>query len=369
MKRYKLYDPKEYVDWKEDPALVDEFDARFRKNSARETAVEALTAAGLLGLYRGLLRFRLHDIMLARWVRQGVLTKAWLATGEEAVTIGSVHALSEQDSVGPMIRNAGACHERGIPLWQMFAAYLGTAETPMRGRDLHLGDHAKGVVAPISHVGALVPVMGGIALSCKLKTNRGVALTYVGDGATQVGEVHEALGFAAERLLPLIVIIQANQVAMGTPTSPRLASALENLGSAYGIPLIEADGNNVLDVYGATQQAVERGRSGAGPTLVLAKTFRMGGHATHDQTEGRRILHDDHFAHYGKRDPVGLYEAWLSRKKAIPRDRLESLEAEVVKEVDAAAERALESSRTAMPSGGDAATGVFAADDRNSSPR
>ncbi len=360
MKRYRLYDPKEYVAWKEDPGLVEAFDARLREDPAREAEVEALSLEDLLGLYRGLLRFRLHDIMLARFVRQGVITKAWLATGEEGVTIGSVHALSEEDYIGPMIRNAGVCHERAIPLWQMFAVYFGTEETPMGGRDLHVGDLDKGVVAPISHVGALVPVMAGIALSCKLRKSRGVALTYVGDGATQVGEVHEALGLAAERALPLIVVIQANQVALGTPTSPRLASTLRNLGLAYGIPLLAADGNNVVDVYAATRLAVERGREGAGPTLILAETFRMGGHATHDQAEGRRILPDDLFAHYGKRDPVGIYEAWLTRKKAVPRERLASIEAEVLREVESAAERAIESRRVAMPKGGDAALGVFA---------
>ena len=158
LKRYAAYDPPEYIDWSPDPALLDRYRRRIEDQPQRQAEVSALSSADLLALYRGLLRFRLHDIALQRWVKQGVLSKAWLGTGEEAVTIGAVHALRREgetgDVVGPMIRNAGACHEMGMPLADMLRGYLATADSPTRGKDLHVGGLQYGIVAPVSMVGS-----------------------------------------------------------------------------------------------------------------------------------------------------------------------------------------------------------------------
>src|SRR3990172_3577072 len=161
MKRYPAFDPPEYRDWVPDPLVMEEFRSRFLSDPSRRSAVAALTPKEHLALYQGLLRNRLHDITLKRWVRTGVLSKAWLGTGEEAVTVGAVHALEPGDQVGPMIRNSGACHEMGMPVSDMLRAYLGTYDTITRGRDLHTGDPARGVIPPISMVGSLVPVFAG----------------------------------------------------------------------------------------------------------------------------------------------------------------------------------------------------------------
>ena len=155
MKRYAVYDPPEYQNWTPEPSVMSEFRARVSQDPIRKSVVAALTPRQHVALYQGLVRNRLHDIALKRWVRQGVISKAWLGTGEEAVTVGAVHALQKGDVVGPMIRNAGACHEMGMPLVDVLRAYLGTADSPTGGRDLHFGDLSKGVVSPISMVGAL----------------------------------------------------------------------------------------------------------------------------------------------------------------------------------------------------------------------
>src|ERR1051325_8239498 len=146
-----MFDPPEYVNWKPDTSIIDEFDNTLRRDSHRQQIVSQLTEEQLLTLYAGLLRFRLHDITLRRWVKQGVLAKAWLGTGEEAVTVGNVHALDRSiDKVGPMIRNAGACHEMGISVADMLREYLATADSPSKGKDLHVGDMSQGVIAPAS---------------------------------------------------------------------------------------------------------------------------------------------------------------------------------------------------------------------------
>src|SRR6266513_2022566 len=121
------FDPPEYVDWKADPALVRAFRATIEANPERAAVVNGLSRDAKLELYRGLLRARLHDIELKRWVRTGVISKAWLGTGEEATTVAPVHALERgKDIVAPMIRNAAACCELGLPVSDMLRAYLAT---------------------------------------------------------------------------------------------------------------------------------------------------------------------------------------------------------------------------------------------------
>src|SRR5262249_17369673 len=186
MIRYPAFDPPEYLDWRPEADVVDQFRNTLSSNSERKAIVDSLGAQELVGLYEGLVRNRLHDIALKRWVKQGVISKAWLGTGEEATTIGAVHALHRDrleddqanDFVAPMIRNSGACHEMGMSVADMFRGYLGTDDSPTRGRDLHIGDFSRGVVAPISHVADIMAVTTGIALSFKLKTQPRLALTW-----------------------------------------------------------------------------------------------------------------------------------------------------------------------------------------------
>lgn len=354
MRRYPPYDPPEYVAWRPDPALVAEYRARARSDPARAAVIAALGEPELLALYEGMVRNRLHDIQLKRWVRQGVISKAWLGTGEEAVTIGSVHALDRGcDVVAPMIRNAGACHEMGMPLEAMLCGYLGTAASPTGGRDLHIGDLARGVLQPISHVGEMVPVIAGVAWAFKVRGEPRVALTWVGDGATKTGAFHEGINLAAVWRAPAIFVLQNNQVALGTRLEQHHAGDFLAFGPMYGLPAVAADGNHVLDVYAAVRLAAERARSGGGPTLVVVETFRMGGHATHDEAEARATFPAELFERWGRRDPIGLYEEYLVGE-GIGRDRLEEVEARVVAEVEAAAERALATRASAEPRGADA---------------
>ncbi|MFQ5746387.1 MAG: thiamine pyrophosphate-dependent dehydrogenase E1 component subunit alpha [Gemmatimonadota bacterium] len=364
MKRYPAFDPPEYVGWRPDPALVEKYARRAREDTIRAEIIGRLSSDRLLDLYRGLLRFRLHDIALQRWVKQGVLSKAWLGTGEEAVTIGAVHALRRGpggDVVGPMIRNAGACHEMGMPVADLLRAYLATGDSPTRGRDLHVGDLQHGIVAPVSMIGSLATVMNGYALAFKRRGEERVALTWVGDGATKHGEIHEAFNFAAVEGLPIVFVIQNNQVALGTRLDQHhRAPDFRGWGKAYGMPLLSVDGNHVLDVHAATVLAVRRCRNGAGPVLLEARTFRMGGHATHDVREARETFAPELFEYWGKRDPIGLYEEYLARTldpdgagsgdpAARNRTLLEKIERDVTVEVETAAEEALESRRSRMP--------------------
>ena len=360
MKRFPAFDPPEYVDWKPDLALVRSFRSTIETNPERAGIVAALTPDAKLLLYRGLLRARLHDIELKRWVRTGVISKAWLGTGEEATTVGPCHALERgTDIVAPMIRNAAACCEMGMPIADMLRAYLATADSPSGGRDLHVGSLRHGVLQPISHVGDMVPVITGIALTFKMKGEPRVALTWVGDGSVNTAAAHEGTNFAAVQHVPAIFIIENNQVALGTRLQQHhLPADFKDWPASYGVWGATFDGNNVLDAYAATRIAAERCRTGNGPAILIAETFRMGGHATHDEREARETLPAELFATWGKRDPIGLYEEYL-KEDGVKAKQLGEIEADVTAQVSKAAEEAI-ASREKMPKAESALDGVYA---------
>jgi pyruvate dehydrogenase E1 component alpha subunit/2-oxoisovalerate dehydrogenase E1 component alpha subunit len=360
VKRFPAFDPPEYVDWKPDSALVRAFRTTIEANDERARIVHDLSRDAKLELYRGLLRARLHDIELKRWVRTGVISKAWLGTGEEATTVGPVQALERgKDVVAPMIRNAAACCEMGMPIADMLRAYLATADSPSMGRDLHVGSFAHGVLQPVSHVGDMVPVITGIALTFKIKREPRVALTWVGDGSTKTAAAHEGTNFAAVQRVPAIFIIENNQVALGTRLEQHhLPADFKDWPASYGVSGAVFDGNNVLDAYAATRIAAALCREGKGPALLIAETFRMGGHATHDEREARETFPPDLFTTWGKRDPIGLYEEYL-KEEGISAKVLGEHEADITEQVERAAAEALKS-REHMPEGATALKGVYA---------
>jgi TPP-dependent pyruvate/acetoin dehydrogenase alpha subunit len=273
-----------------------------------------------------------------------------------------------------MIRNAGSCHEMGMPVAQMLKAYLGTHDQITRGRDLHTGDPAVGVIPPTSFMAALVPVFTGIALAAKQRKEPRVALTYVGDGASRTSAFHEGFNFAAVQRVPLVVVLQDNQVALGTATPRHTAAPMGIQHTAYGVEGFACDGNNVLDTWAAARLLVDRCRRGDGPFILTAHTFRMGGHATHDEAEARALFPAETFARWGQRDPIGTYEAWLiargpaldarkrssdAARRAANEKALAEAERRVIAEVEAAEAEALRSRKEKMPPPEDALTGVY----------
>src|SRR5207253_4726337 len=358
-----MFDPPEYVNWKPDPGIIAEFEHTPTRDSQRASIIASLTEKQLLGMYAGLLRVRLHDIALRRWVKSGILAKAWLGTGEEAVTVGNVHALDRNiDKVGPMIRNAGACHEMGMPVADMLREYLATEDSPSRGKDLHIGSMVNGVIAPASQVAALTPVFAGMALAIKKRGEKAVVLTWVGDGATKTTAFHEGMNLAAVLHVPAIYVLQNNQIALGTRFEQHQAGPFTAWAKAYGVTGLSCAGNNVLDAYAATQLAADIARNGRGPVLLFAETFRMGGHATHDEREARELFAPDVFEYWGKRDPIGMYESCLQRR-GVAAAALEKIENQVVEELASAEKEALESFKNRMPKPEMAIRGVYASQD------
>ena len=360
MRRSAAFDPPEYVAWAPDPGLLQAYRDTIARDPERARMVEALTHDQLALLYARLLRARLHDIALTRWVRQGVISTAWLVTGEEATTVGPVFALDPgADYVSPMIRNQAACCDMGMPLADLFRAYLATATGPSKGRDVHIGSLRHHVLPPVSPVGLMVPVCLGVALAAKIRGEPTVVMNWIGDGSAKAGVTHEGLNMAAVRRVPVIYIIQNNQVALGTRLDQHhVAKDFTAWPGAYGMAGWSFDGNHVLDGYAAARLAVEQCRRGEGPVMLLAETFRMGGHATHDEREARETFPASLFAEWGRRDPIGLYEEYL-KGRGFTAAELEAIEGQTEAEVDRATMDAL-ADRDKLPAPESALEGVYA---------
>jgi TPP-dependent pyruvate/acetoin dehydrogenase alpha subunit len=240
---------------------------------------------------------------------------------------------------------------------------MGTDDGPSRGRDGHYGSMRHGVIPPISHVGDMVPVITGIALTFTMRGTDQVAMTWIGDGSAKAGVAHEGLNFAAVQRVPVVFIIQNNQVALGTRLEQHHVASdttrFADWPQAYGMWGGVFDGNNVLDAYALAAMAVTRCREGDGPALLVAETFRMGGHATHDEAEARDTFDPALFERWGRRDPIGLYEEYLV-DEGVARETLADVEAGVEAEVERAQEDALESRREHLPVGESAVVGVYA---------
>ena len=293
-----------------------------------------LTRARLHELYYYLRLNRRVDEQLTNLYRQGkVVGGVYSSLGQEAISVGTAYALEPEDFIGPMIRNVGAMLVRGYRPRDVFLQYMARQDGPTGGRDAntHFGDLARGVVAPISVLGELVPVLAGVGLAAKIRKEKRVALTYVGDGATSTTQFHEGLNFAAVQKLPLLVIAENNGWAYSTPVEKQMAiKDIADRAKAYGIPGVIVDGNDVLAVYEATRAAADHARMGLGPTLIEAKTMRMKGHAEHDDA---RYVPQDVVEKWRKKDPILRFEKYLAEKKLITASEKAAIEARIEKEI------------------------------------
>ncbi|GAC1522566.1 MAG: thiamine pyrophosphate-dependent dehydrogenase E1 component subunit alpha [Chloroflexota bacterium] len=289
---------------------------------------------------------------------QGKLQGAvYSSRGQEGTAVASAYALGPDDVIAPLIRDLGASFVRGIEPRRVFAQWLGRDGGPSRGRDgnLHFGDISRGVLAPISMLGATIPLCAGVALSGVQTGEPRVALAFIGDGGSNTGDFHEGLNFAAALHLPLVVVVEDNGFAYSTPVSQHVAiTNFADRAGAYGIPAATVDGNDVIEVYRATRAAVERARTGAGPTLIEVKTFRMRGHAEHDDAfyVPRELI-----AKWEQRDPIQLLVTYMQGRHLIDDVNVAGLRQRIDAELDEALEWATHSP---LPDAQTQATGVYA---------
>jgi TPP-dependent pyruvate/acetoin dehydrogenase alpha subunit len=263
--------------------------------------------------------------------------------GQEADAVGSAFALDRAagDILSPLIRNLGSMLVQGAQPLEIIRQYMAKGDSPTRGRELniHFGDPARGFIGQISHLGDMVPVMAGVTLSFKLRGEQRVGLVYIGDGATSTGAFHEGINFAAVQRCPLVVIVENNGYAYSTPIARQSAvKEFKDKAMAYGIPGVQADGNDVLATYDATHDAVARARRGEGVTLIELKTYRRKGHAEHDN---QSYIPDGEIEWWEKNnDPIARYVRVLLDELHVEKSALEAIDARVVAEIDEATDLA-----------------------------
>src|ERR1700751_899061 len=259
-----------------------------------------------------------EDTMTRLFRQNKIVGGLYSSLGQEAISVGSSYALEKRDWLAPMIRNIGALLVKGVPPRDIFTQHMAKYTSPTKGKDgtSHFGDLENlHIISPISMLGDLIPVLTGVAMAGRYLGQKIVAMTWIGDGGSSTGVFHEGLNLAASQKAALVLILENNLWAYSTPV--RRQVPLENLADrakAYGIASYIVDGNDVVAVYQTTKEAVDRARAGEGPILIEAKSMRMRGHAQHDPAE---YVPKDMFEHYKQRDPIPVYEKFLTEGKLL----------------------------------------------------
>ena len=287
-------------------------------------------------IYRWMLLNRRMEAALENLYKQGkVVGGVYFGLGQEGCSCASAYALQKDDWLAPMIRNQGSMLVRGFPARDIMMQYMAKAGSPTKGRDAssHFGDHEKrNVVAPISMLGDLIPVMAGVALGARLQGRNIAVMTYIGDGGQSTGVFHEGLNFAAVQKLGLVLIVENNLWGYSTPAERQfLVKNLADRAVAYGIPGVIVDGTDACQVYDVCHEAAERARCGEGATLIEAKMMRMKGHAIHDAAG---YVPKELLEYWRKRDPIARFEKFLLAKKWLTAEENKKLIAEVEKQLE-----------------------------------
>ena len=309
-------------------------------------------------LYYMKLTRRLEEHLVVLYKEGKIHGGLYSSLGQEAISVGTTYALAPEDVVAPVIRNIASVLIKGYTPKDMFCQYLARVDGPTKGKDttLHFGEISRGTVAPISILGPLIPIMAGVALAGKMKKKQIVTLTYIGDGGASTGDFHEGMNFASVQHLPFICVIENNLYAYSTPVSKQAnIRDLVERAKAYGIPGEIVDGNDVIAVYDATRRARELCVTGKGPVILECKTFRVKGHAEHD--DPRKYIPAEIFDEWKKKDPIDSCVQYLISNKIINADEIGKMEKRIESEVITARDEAL---RSPFPPAGDAALGVFA---------
>jgi TPP-dependent pyruvate/acetoin dehydrogenase alpha subunit len=321
-----------------------------------------LTRQQYLDLYYYMRLNRAVEEMMVKLFRQNkIVGGLYSSLGQEAISVGTSYALEKRDWLAPMIRNIGALLVKGVPPRDVFMQHMAKYDSPTKGKDgtSHFGDlYDLHIVSPISMLGDLIPVMTGVAMAGRYLGQKIVTMTWIGDGGSSTGVFHEGLNFAAVQKAPFVLILENNLWAYSTPVRKQVP--LENLADrakAYGIDSYIVDGNDVVAVYSTTKEAVERARAGEGPILIEAKTFRRQGHAQHDAAE---YVPKEMRAYWEARDPIILYEKFLSSEKLLDAKGKNEIEQKINKLL---AEEREFAENSPMPPAEFAETGVYCTGD------
>lgn len=296
----------------------------------------------LIELYEGLLRPRMIEEKMLILLRQGKISKWFSGIGQEAISVGCTHALTDDEYILPMHRNLGVFTSRKVPYNKLFAQFQGKLGgfTSGRDRSFHFGTNDYNIVGMISHLGPQLAVADGIALATLLQKEKKATIVFSGDGGASEGDFHEALNVASVWDLPVIFVIENNGYGLSTPSSEQFKfKNFIDKGPGYGMEAVQIDGNNVLEVYDTVNNLSKSIRKNPRPVLVEAMTFRMRGH---EEASGTKYVPNELMEQWAKKDPLENYEAYLIKEKVINKSFIKELREKIQKEINEGLEKAYE---------------------------
>src|ERR671939_1004346 len=297
-----------------------------------EATGTALSAERLRELLHLLKLCRHFDERMEALYRQGRLPGAiYSGRGQEGTHVGVVSALRTDDSLFPTHRDLSAQFAKGLDLKRVMAQFWGRIDGYTRGRDgnSHIGDwRGNKTWTVMSHLPIAYPPAAGAALAYKRRGEPHVAMAICGDGSTSNGRWHEALNVSAIHRLPVVWVVNNNQYAYSTPNQLEMpVPTIAERAAAYGMPGVRVDGQDVLEVYRVAHEAVERARSGGGPSLIESVSLRWRGHAGHDPAKYvPRELLEEYMQH---KDPVKRFQELLVSRGVVDDEEVKRVQERV----------------------------------------
>ncbi len=293
-----------------------------------DTALEPKLAPDeLRSVYRAMLLGRRLDERMVRLQRQGRIGTFAPGKGQEASQLGSICTLRPTDWMVPSFRETSAMVWRGWPIEKLLLFFAGYVE----GGQPAPGQHDLPITIPVA---TQCPHAVGLAYAAQYRGDDAVVMVYFGDGATSEGDFHEALNLAGVWHVPVVFVCQNNQWAISVPLKKQTHSkTIAQKALAYGLPGIQVDGNDVLAVYAAAREAVDRARAGEGPTLIECVTYRLGVHTTADDPTKYRS--EDEVKMWEQKDPLTRFTAYMKTKNLLQ----EGLEPRIDEEIAEAVRR------------------------------
>jgi pyruvate dehydrogenase E1 component alpha subunit len=270
--------------------------------------IEDITSDRLVSLYEDMVIVRRIDVEATALQRQGELALWAPLLGQEAAQIGSARALRKDDFAFSSYRENAVAYCRGVKLVDLLRVWRGTANSGWNPYEI-------GMATPAVIIGAQTLHATGYAIACKKDGVDSVAIAYFGDGATSQGDPNEAMIFAASFNAPVIFFCQNNQWAISEPVGLQAVRSIADRAPGFGVPSMRVDGNDILAVTAATRIALDRARSGGGPTFIEAVTYRMGPHTTSDDPS----RYEDRAEHeeWAMKDPILRVERYLETEGAL----------------------------------------------------
>jgi len=298
----------------------------------------------LVEMYRKMFEIRSFEEKVFELYAQNMVPGTiHLYAGEEAVAVGVCSNLRKDDYITSTHRGHGHCIAKGADPKRIMAEILGkkTGYCKGKGGSMHIADFKVGMLGATAVVGAGIPIAMGAGLSIKLRGTDQVVACFFGEGASNQGTFHEGINMAAIWKLPVIFVCENNLYAMGTRQSRvMLIENIADRAASYGIPGVTVDGNDVLAVYEAAREAVERARGGEGPTLIECKTYRHKGHSRVDPAKYRP---KEEVEEWLRKDPIKRLREKLLQTNVLAEEEIQRVEEEVSAEIEEAVKFAVES--------------------------